>query len=396
MHIDVNNAFLSWTAVSLLNQGIKYDIRDGYTVIGGGRGKRSGVVLARSNCIKRLGVKTGETLYKAYQKCSVLRVYPPDFKLYEKMSNDFFEFLKQYTPDVEITSIDECFIDYGKVKGLYGDEVLFANKLKTKIKEELGFAVNIGIGNNKLLAKMASNLLKPDKVNTLYSYEVESKMWVLPVGELFGVGKKTNEKLKKIGIKTIGDLARFDSNELYKYFKNHALKLIESAKGIDNSVVNGKYIAPKGISNSITLDYDYTNKRELYIVINSLVEKVSYSLRKEKKYASVVAIIIRDNKFKTRSHQTKLKNATNITSEINKIAKNLFDNLWDKSPVRLIGVRLDDLVDKVNYQTTLFETIEEIEDKKSITNVVDNINNKYGFKTIKTASVMKNENSAHN
>ncbi len=388
MHIDVNNAFLSWTAVSLLEKGLKYDIREGYTVIGGGRGKRSGVVLARSNSSKKIGIKTGETIYQAHKKCSVLRVYPPDFSLYDEMSNKLFSFLKEYSPDIEIMSIDECFLDYSKVRNLYGDVLTFAHDLKNQIKKELGFTVNIGIGNNKLLAKMASDFSKPDKVHTLFDYEVKSKMWILPVNKLYGVGKKTSEKLAKLGVNTISDLAQFDINILYKHFKNQAFKLIESANGIDNSPVNSEYESPKGISSSVTLDYDYIKKSEIYNVINLLSERVSCNLRKEKKYARVVAIIIRDSKFKTKSHQIKLKNATNISSEINRIAKKLFDDFWDGNPVRLIGVKLDSLVDKVNYQTSLFESIEKIDDKTKLTEIIDDINNKYGGMAIKLAAII--------
>lgn len=389
MHIDVNNAFLSWTAASYLKQGLKYDIREGYTVIG--KGKKRGVVLARSELSKRVGIKTGEPLYKAHKKCLVLRVYPPNYKLYEKMSKDLYLYLKKYTPDIEKMSIDECFLDYTKIKHLYGNEIKFAHKLKNSIKKDLGWTVNIGIGNNKLLAKTASDFKKPNKVHTLYTNEIESKLWPLPVSKLFGVGKKTTEKLLKLNIKTIYDLAHIDQNKLSKYFKNQALKLIESANGIDDSEVISESISPKGIGSSITLNYDYTKKTDLYNIINSLVEKVAHQLRKQNKYANVVVITIRNNKFITKSHQIKLKNATNDTLEIKKTAKSLFDKLWDKTPVRLIGVRLEKLVDQVSYQISLFEEINEIEKNFKLTKVIDNINTKYGYKTIKTGLNKENK-----
>ena len=184
MHIDVNNAFLSWSAIDLLNKGYKYDIRNSYAVIGGDEKKRSGIVLAKSTSAKKLGIVTAETLYSARKKCKVLKVYPPNFKFYNEMSNKFFSLLRKYTPDIEIASIDECYLDYGKVKSLYGDEVAFAYKIKDEIKNTLGFTVNIGIANNKLCAKMASDFSKPDKVHTLYENEVKEKMYPLDVGDL--------------------------------------------------------------------------------------------------------------------------------------------------------------------------------------------------------------------
>ena len=170
-HIDVNNAFLSWSALDLLNQGFKYDIRNSYAVIGGDETKRRGIVLAKSNSAKKVGIVTGETLYSARKKCKVLKVYPPNYNFYQKKSKELFELLGKYTDDIEPFSIDECFLDYTKIKHFYGDEVKFAYKLKTEIKEKLGFTVNIGIANNKLCAKMASDFLKPDRVHTLYEEE---------------------------------------------------------------------------------------------------------------------------------------------------------------------------------------------------------------------------------
>ena len=176
-HIDVNNAFLSWTAIELLNNGYKYDIRNSYAVIGGDPKMRKGIVLAKSTPCKKLGIYTSMNLYEAKKKCSVLKVYPPNYKFYSEMSNKLFNLLNKYTPDIEIASIDECYLDYGKVKNIYGDQYLFAQKLQKEIYDILGFTVNIGIANNKLCAKMASDFSKPNKIHTLYDFEIESKMY---------------------------------------------------------------------------------------------------------------------------------------------------------------------------------------------------------------------------
>lgn len=396
MHIDVNNAFLSWSAIDLLKQGAKYDIRESYAVIGGDEEKRRGVVLAKSNLCKKLGIVTGESLYSARKKCPNLEIYPPNFKVYQYYSNKLFELLGKYTPDIEVFSIDECFIDYSKVKKLYGDELEFAYKIKDEIKEKLGFTVNIGIGNNKLCAKMASEFEKPDKAHTLYMDEIKEKMWPLPIENLLWIGKKTSVKLRELNINTIGDLANSNPHELSKYFKNQAIKMIESAKGIDDSEVITTYVDPKGISHSTTLPYDYTNKDEIYKVIGELSEKLGISLRKQKKYCHVIAIIIRDKYFHTFSHQRRLKNATDLNNEIYEVAKQLFDEAWNKEPVRLIGVRLDNLTESTYHQLSLFEDIDLREKDKKLEEVVDNLKDKFGHQIITMATLVENKKDKKN
>lgn len=387
MHIDVNNAFLSWSAIDLLNKGYKYDIRNSYAVIGGDEKKRSGIVLAKSTSAKKLGIVTAETLYSARKKCKVLKVYPPNFKFYNEMSNKFFSLLRKYTPDIEIASIDECYLDYGKVKSLYGDEITFAYKIKDEIKNTLGFTVNIGIANNKLCAKMASDFSKPDKVHTLYENEVKEKMYPLDVGDLFGIGKRTVPKLNSLGIYKISDLALADPVMLEKYFKNQAYVMIKSANGIDDSIVDSNEYHPLCIGNEITLPHNISSKREAYDKLLILSEYVSKRLRKEEKYASVVCVTIKDEFLKRRSHQKKLLNETNIEKEIYKTACMIFDEFWNGENIRLIGIRLDGLTLSKKYQGSIFENVEKREHDEKIDKLIDNINFKFGKNTIKKAGI---------
>lgn len=387
MHIDVNNAFLSWSAIDLLNKGYKYDIRNSYAVIGGDEKKRSGIVLAKSTSAKKLGIVTAETLYSARKKCKVLKVYPPNFKFYNEMSNKFFSLLRKYTPDIEIASIDECYLDYGKVKSLYGDEINFAYKIKDEIKNTLGFTVNIGIANNKLCAKMASDFSKPDKVHTLYENEVKEKMYPLDVGDLFGIGKRTVPKLNSLGIYKISDLALADPVMLEKYFKNQAYVMIKSANGIDESIVDSNEYHPSCIGNEITLPHNISSKREAYDKLLILSEYVSKRLRKEEKYASVVCVTIKDEFLKRRSHQKKLLNETNIEKEIYKTACMIFDEFWNGENIRLIGIRLDGLTLSKKYQGSIFENVEKREHDEKIDKLIDNINFKFGKNTIKKAGI---------
>lgn len=389
--IDVNNAFLSWTAVNLLKKGYKVDIRNICSVIGGDESKRHGIVLARSIPSKSKGIITGETLHMARKKCPNLKIYPPEYDLYQEMSNSLFTLLKEYTPDIEIFSIDECFIDYTKVKGLYGDEIEFAEMIKKQIKERLGFTVNVGIGNNKLCAKMASELKKPDMVHTIYDHEVKDKMWPLPINKLFGVGKKTEEILRKLKITTIEELANYDLDKLSKYFKNRALSLIESANGIDDSLVMTNKEEQKGISKSTTLEKDLKTKEEINKVLHKLADYLGQTIRKQNKHAYTISVNLKDRYFKSYSHQIKLRNATNITEEIYNTAKQLLDEMWHKEPIRLVGISLSNLVNKTSHQISLFEDIETRDKLNMLDKTMDELKEKYGSDIIKKASSVKNK-----
>ena len=389
-HIDVNNAFLSWTAVDLLNKGYKYDIRNSYAVVGGDETKRRGVVLAKSTPAKKLGVVTGETLYSARKKCPVLKSYPGNYLFYEEMSKKMVELVSNYTNEVEVSSIDECCMEYTGIKHIYGDEISFAHKLKDEIYSKLGFTVNIGIANNKLCAKMASDFKKPNLVHTLYDTEIETKMYPLDIEELFGIGRKTAPKLRSLNINKIGDLANADPDELSKYFKNQSLKMISLARGLDDSPVVIEKLQPSSISNTFTLLHDAVSKTVLYRELEIISDSLARNLRSQNKYCYVIAVILKDSFFKSRTHQKKLKNATNQTNIIYETTKKLLDEMWDEDiPIRLIGIRLDNLSDTSNHQVSLFDKIENNEDNKTIDKVVDKLKNKYGYNSISKASISK-------
>ena len=390
LHIDVNNAFLSWTAIDRLAQGEKVDIREIEAVIGGDETKRSGIVLAKSMKAKRKGVCTGETLYQARLKCPNLQVFSGDYKNYKKHSNDLYNLLSQYTDKIERFSIDECFLDMTHYLG--NEELLSkAYEISKRVKKELGFTVNIGVAHNKLLAKMASDFTKPDRVHTLYEEEIPTKMWALPVSELFMIGKKTLPKLYNLKIKTIGDLAKQDKGFLIKKFGKHGLMMWEYANGIDNSEVNYLEEKPKGIGNSVTLPSDIAEKEKIEKVLLSLAEQVSYRLRKYNMYANVVNVSLRTKDFKDFSHQKKLICATANTKDIYEVAKELLNEMYKNGTfIRLVGLRVDKLVDKNEMQLSLFSN-EKNEKQEKIDKVVDSLKDKYGYNFVTRAGKLHSE-----
>lgn len=389
LHVDVNNAFLSWLAVYKLKNGEKIDIREQVAVIGGDETKRSGIVLAKSPKAKQFGIITGETLFSARQKCRNLQVYQGNFKIFREYSDKLYNLLLEYTDKIERFSIDECFLDMTNY--LMKDSLLNkANEINKRVREELGFTVNVGVANNKLLAKMASDFTKPDKVHTLFEEEIPSKMWNLPISELFMIGKKTVPKLYNMNIKTIGDLANSDENMLIKKFGKHGKLMWEYANGIDESNVQYIKEKPKSIGNSVTLPVDISNIEQLEEVLLALTEQVTYRLRKYDLLANVVSVQLRTKNFEDFSHQTKLDTATSSTKEILKRAKILLNEMFKKGIfIRLIGVRVDNLVSEDEMQISLFANIEDDEKQKRLDSTIDLLNEKYGSNSITRAGKLK-------
>ena len=388
LHVDVNNAFLSWLAVYKLKSGEQVDIREQVAVIGGDETKRSGIVLAKSSKAKQFGIVTGETLYSARQKCRNLQVYPGDYKIYREYSNKLYNLLLEYTDKIEKYSIDECFLDMTNY--LMGDKLINkANEINKRIKKELGFTVNVGVAHNKLLAKMASDFTKPDRVHTLYEEEIPQKMWDLPISELFMIGKRTVPKLYNMGIKTIGQLAKSDEKLLIKKFGKFGKVMWEYANGIDEAEVNYLPEKPKSIGNSVTLPIDVSDISQLEEVIVALSEQVSYRLRKEDLLATVVNVQLRTKNFEDFSHQAKLDCATSSTKEILKNAKYLFREMYKTGMlIRLVGVRVDGLVEKEQLQLSLFGNTEDSKKQQKLDSVLDGLNEKYGYNFVKRAGKM--------
>lgn len=393
LHIDVNNAFLSWTAVDRLNRGEKIDIRKRYAVIGGDEATRRGIVLAKSNLCKRCGVVTGESLYQARRKCPYLDVYKGNHEVYKMFSDKMYEYLLQYTNIIERYSIDECFLDYTYSIKLFGDPIRVAYKIKEDIKNIFGFTVNVGIGNNKLEAKMASDFSKPDMVHTLFDEEIKTKMWPLSIDDLFMLGKSSAVKLKDMGIYTIKELANTDINLLIKRFKSHGKLMWEFANGIDNSEVSYHVKDAKSISSSTVLPFDYSNREECLLVLKTLTLEVGKKLRSDNLYARNVNIWIKYNNFVKASKQMVLDNAVDTDKEIFEYAKILFDKLWDReNKIRGLCVGVSNFSNRHDRQLSLFDENKNISDTKAndkLQKTIDTIRKKYGNDKIIYADMMK-------
>ena len=388
-HIDVNNAFLSWSAVYLLKNGFEKDIRTIPSIIGGDEKTRRGIVLAKSPIAKKYGIITAETIYSAKKKCPNLEIYPPNFKWYYEKSRELMNYLQQYSPIQEQLSVDECFLDMSGMDYIYKDLIKLAYKIKDEIKEKFGYTVNIGIANNKLCAKMASDFEKPDKVHTLFKDEIVTKLWPLDVGDLFMCGKSTKEELNRMNIYTIKDLARTDKKVLERHFKSQGKYLYEASRGIDNSKVEERTSKNQSISITETLPYNYSDREKLREILFRQVEEVTRELRGKKLYTKTVGVIFKNEFFTTYSAQSSFNTPTNNTKEILKKVYDVFEENYKEDEIRLIGVRLANLTDTKQEQVTLFSLEETKEDEKqdNIQKKMDAINNKFGKSIIKPASL---------
>lgn len=391
-HIDVNSAYLSWTAVEQLKNGATVDLREIPAIIGGDQKSRHGVVLAKSPAAKRYGIRTGEPVANAFRKCPNLAMYPPDHKMYREKSRRLMEHLRTFTKEIEQVSVDECYMDFTGIAGRYHSPVDGAAEIKDGIRDKFGFTVNIGISTNKLLAKMASDFEKPDRIHTLYPEEIKEKMWPLPIGELYMAGRSSVEVLKKLEINTIGDLAQADLKLIMLHLKSHGKMLWEFANGIGTSVVQSEPDEAKGIGNSTTLSEDAATIEEVTPVFERLAQSVGSRLKKAEKKAGMVSMEIKYYDFRTVSHQIQLDKPSNDPEVLKETACSLFLEVWSGEPVRLLGIRTSKLSDETApEQLSIFdiELPKEPDEKhKRLKKAMDEINGKFGEGAVMKASLM--------
>lgn len=392
-HIDVNSAYLSWTAVEKLKNGAAQDLREIPSIIGGDQKSRHGVVLAKSVLAKKYGIRTGEPVANAFRKCPNLVMESPDHKMYRQKSAMLMEYLRSFTTKIEQVSVDECYMDFTEIASKYASPVSAAFQIKDSIREKFGFTVNIGISSNKLLAKMASDFEKPDKVHTLFPEEVPLKMWPLLIGELFMAGRSSVEALKKLEIDTIGDLANADLGLIESHLKSHGKMLWEFANGIDHSEVQPEQSEAKGVGNSTTLSEDAATVEEAMKVFYKLAKSVGARLRKAGQRAGMVSMEIKYYDFRTASHQKQLLKQTNEDQVLYETACQLFKEIWSGEPVRLLGIRTAKLsAESEPEQMTLFDMeLPQPPDEKHqrLNAAMEAIRKRYGNDAVKKASLMK-------
>lgn len=377
-HVDVNSAFLSWEAARRVKEGLP-DLREIPSCIGGDPKSRLGIVVAKSIPAKKYGVTTGEPVALALRKCPDLVCVPGDFALFDRCSRAFKKICASYAPVMESFSIDEVFLDMSGTHLIYPDPVAVAHEIKDKIRDELGFTVNVGIGTNKLLAKMASDFEKPDKVHTLFPSEIPEKMWPLPVRDLLFLGKASEQKLLRAGIKTIGDMAKSDEAEIRQLLGDkNGRQLYRYANGIDDSPVRSEREEAKGYSAETTVEEDIVTYEQALSLLLAQCDVVAARMRRDGKKCSCVAVTYRTLDFKTRSHQKNFEDPTDVTEEIFAQVKKLLYECWKCEPLRLIGVALTDLTSDEFRQMSLFENTEDREKQKKVDETIDDIRRRFG------------------
>lgn len=388
-HIDVNSAFLSWEAVERLKHGEEVDLRQIPSAVGGDIATRHGIILAKSIPAKKYNITTAEPVVDALRKCPDLVLVPPRHELYRRYSKAFIEILRQYSDTIEQFSVDEAFVDMTGTTRLFGEPVEAANSIRNRVRNELGFTVNVGVSSNKVLAKMASDFKKPDMVHTLFPEEIEKKMWPLPVGDLFFAGKAAVERLNKLGIFTIGDLAESDRGLISNVLKKHGDVLWRYANGLDDSPVEPVRADNKGYGNSTTLPFDVTDEDTAKSILLRLSDKVGARLRNDGMKADTVTVQIKYNDLTRASHQCSLYSATNITQEIYEQACKLFTEKWDGTPIRLLGVSTKVASADGGRQMSLFDNT-DYEKLERLDKAMDSIKDKFGAGAIKRASALEN------
>lgn len=392
-HIDVNNAFLSWEAHYRISElGERLDLRTVASAIGGDEKTRHGIIIAKSPIAKSYGVKTAETLKEARRKCPNLLIVPPRHEVYREYSHKLLSLLQEYSNTIEKFSIDEAFVDMSTAfqKG-DKEPIQAANQLRQAIRERLGFTVNIGVSSCKILAKMASDFEKPDRVHSLFPYEIREKMWPLPVGDLLFVGRSTRKHLYNLGIRTIGELAQFDREIILSHLGKHGALIHDYANGIDSSPVVSEAADAKGYGNSSTISHDVTDSTEAKKYLLSLCESVGARLRRDHVCAGVVAVSIKNSDFIKNSHQCTLVSPTNATTEIYSHACRLFEECWDGSPIRLLGVSTSKISSESMRQISLLDDWdpEHYQRQDKLDSVIDDIRRKFGENAIMRARFLE-------
>jgi len=390
LHIDMNAFYCS------VHEAAEPELYRGKpTAVAGSVEARKGIVVTSSYPARSRGVRTGMTVREALRLCPQLILLKPDFHLYRSYSLAFLRIVGEYSPLVEPVSIDECYVDVTG-SGAFGTPIDIAREMQRRIREELGLPCSVGIAPNKLLAKTASDLKKPNGLTVLRLRDVPSVLWPMPCGALNGIGAKTAAKLERLGIRTLGALAQADESFLVSHFGSNGAWLKRAANGRDDRAVNPERERAKSVGHTVTLPEDVTDPAEARRVLLNLADQVTRRLRRKSLIASTVQITIRRPDMRTITRATTLPAPTDDAGAVHKAACALYEKHWPNgSPVRLLGVACQNLREKaeVPMQLDLFEYREQPK-KEQLTTVMDRIRDKYGEGAILTAGMLGDDPSA--
>ena len=361
------------------------ELRGKPAAVAGDPKRRTGIILASNYEARAFGVKTTMTINEALKHCRDMLLVPPDHHYYEETSEKVMEFLSHFSPIIEQNSIDEAWLDMTGTEGLFGSPLDAAKKIMEELKENLGLWCSIGIAENKFLAKMASDMKKPLGITWLKKEDIESKLWPLPVGAMYGVGRKTTEELNKMGIRTIRDLSMISAEKLQKKFGKVGFTMHLHANGIDNeSLIPRVEDDIKSIGKSVTLPEDLSDFEKAKEILLRLSDEISIRARKRKKKGHTVQITIKYKDFTSITRQASIQE-TDLPKRIYHAGSDLLAKNWDKKkPVRLLGITLTDFEKKISgEQISIFSMTEdspliENEREEKLQDVIDSIRDKFG------------------
>ncbi|MCA0754646.1 DNA polymerase IV [Paenibacillus sp. N4] len=390
IHVDMNAFYCS---VHEAEEPEKYKNKP--TAVSGSVEQRKGIIVTCSYAARKMGIKTGMTVRQALKLCPEIILIKPDFDLYRKYSRGFMSIARQYTPLVESVSIDECYMDITGSK-IFGSPLEIAEQLQKRIRSEWSLPCSIGLAPNKLLAKMASDMKKPNGLTVLRIRDVKHLLWDKSCDTLFGIGRKTAEKLLKLNIRTIGQLAGTDEAVLVKHFGVAGSWMKAAAHGIDHGEVNPHRERNKSIGHTTTLPNDIVTREDVYRVLLNLADQTGRRLRRQKLVATTVQITIRrpDMATITRSHT--LQAPTQSSDDFYREACKLYDKHWKTGePIRLLGITLQNLalLEETALQLDLF-SYEQQPRKEALTKAMDRLRDKFGEDAVLTAGMLGDDPSA--
>lgn len=396
-HIDQNCYFASVEMIS------RPELRIVPMAVAGDAKVRHGIILAKNEPAKKYGIKTAEAIWQAQAKCPDLVLVDAHHEKYEFYSKKLREMYSEYTDKVEPFGLDECWLDMTGIISDYDEAEEVALEIRNRVKEEFKLTCSVGISFNKVFAKLGSDYKKPDATTVFTDRNWQEKIWPLPVSDLLFVGKHTADKLAKINVKTIGDLAKTDVEFINRYLGKNGVGLWEYANGLDDSPVaeSGYKRIPKSVGNSTTTAEDMTSDRQIERTLHMLSESVASRLRRHGLKGTVVQITVRDRDLGIYEKQGILYRATDDAKDIYQAARDLFKNSYDwNKGVRSIGVRCTKLVrSDSGEQLSLFAEAQKSERDERLNKAIDDINRRYGTGVIRSAAEAESaskENKADN